>query len=94
MCIRDSHCRCRVVAVSESMYAEMQDDADRYYEAYRKAREKATGKLERDTTEWMDPDGTRHHVTEWVDDEGNTFKSDNRLTKRIVAEMRGSLGVK
>ena len=88
------HCRCSVVAVSESMYAEMQADADRYYEAYKAARGEATGKLEWNTTEWMAPDGTRHHVSEWVDEQGDTFKADNRLTKRIVAEMRDSLGVK
>lgn len=88
------YCRCRVVAVTESNAAQMQSDADDYYEAYQEARKKATGKLESDITDWADPDGTRHQTREWVDDEGNTFKSDNRLTKRIAAEMRESMGVK
>lgn len=87
-------CRCKVVAVTEGNEVQMQADADRYYESYKKARGETTGKLEYDTTEWMEPDGTRHHVREWVDDEGNTFKGDNRLTKRIVREMRDDLGVK
>lgn len=82
------------MAVSESMAAEMQSDADRYYEAYMAARKKASGKLESDITTWQDPDGTRHQTREWVDAAGDTFKSDNEYTKRIVAEMRDTLGVK
>lgn len=88
------HCRCKAVPVTNANAVQMQEDADKYYDAYLEAREKATGKLERNVTTSMSPDGSRHNEYEWVDDAGDSFKSDNALTKRIVAEMRESLSVK
>lgn len=88
------HCRCKAVPVTAENAVQMQADADKYYDAYRDAADAAKGKLERNVTTWQAPDGTRYNEYEWVDAEGDSFKSDNALTKRIVAEMRADLGVK
>lgn len=86
------HCRCRVVVLTENNEAELQSEADKYYDAYVDAY-KATGEnVERNVITYMDDEGQRHNLYEWVDDAGDVL-SDKQRRNKIVAQMRSDLGV-
>lgn len=86
-------CKCSSVPVFESNYVEMQEDADKYYDAYRDAADKVNDGLTLESRTVTLSDGTQKSKYEWVDS-GGVPKSSKQQTKMIIAGMRQDLGVK
>lgn len=86
------HCRCRVVTVTEGNYAQLQADADRYYEAYRESADKVNDGLTLKVTDVSTEERLKNKY-EWVNAKGEARNPKER-TADIVAAMRQDLGVK
>lgn len=87
------HCKCSGVPVFEDNYVEMQDGADKYFDAYAEARDKVNAGLELNVTTSKSSDGSLRNTYEWVDAGGDTISPQQR-TRNIVTSMRHELGVK
>lgn len=87
------YCRCRIVTVTAGNEVELQSQADKYYDEYRDAADKANSGLERNVLESMDSTGRRHNEYEWVST-GGDIVSPKKREAMIVAAMRENLGVK
>lgn len=85
------HCRCVAVALHNGNYLELDKAAKDHYDAYRDAYDSVNARIERNVTEWMDPDGTRHATREWLNEDGEAVDSKAQ-TKMMLAEMRKTLG--
>lgn len=87
------HCRCRVVALTKNNYAELQSSANRYFDSYSSAAEKAREGRRLEWTETKSSDGSLNRKYSWVNAEGKA-RSSQEQTKDILAVMRQDLGVK
>lgn len=85
------HCRCVAVAVHKGNRLELDRTAQEHFNAYWEAARTVEAGLERNVTEWQDPDGMRHMSREYINDEGDTVEHDARA-RLVVAEMRKLLG--
>ena len=86
------HCRCEVVALTAGNEAQLQADADRYYEAYRESADKVNDGLTLKVTDVSTEERLKNKY-EWVNAEGEARNPKER-TADIVAAMRLDLGVK
>lgn len=86
------HCRCEVVALTAGNEAQLQADADRYYEAYRESADKVNDGLTLKVTD-VSTEGRLKNKYEWVNAKGEARNAKER-TADIVAAMRLDLGVK
>lgn len=85
-------CRCEIVVVTEKNYVQLQQGADKYYDAYREAADKVNDGLTLKST----PIGTKDRLKnkyEWVNAKGEARNAKER-TADIVSAMRLDLGVK
>lgn len=87
-------CKCSSVPVFESNYVQMQEDADKYYDAYRTSADKVNDGLVLESTTTTLKDGTQKNQYVWVDSASGVPKSSKQQTKMILAAMRQDLGVK
>lgn len=87
------YCRCRIVVVTEGNEVELQATADKYYEAYREAYDKADQGLVRVETTYKIGPGDYKTKYSWADNDGAAVSPEGRV-KMIVASMRDELGVK
>lgn len=87
------NCRCEVVALTAGNAAQLQADADKYYEAYRKSADKVNAGYTRKVTTTKLDDGRLKNKYEWIDSKGRSRNAKER-TADIVAAMRQDLGVK
>ena len=86
------HCRCEVVALTAGNEAQLQADADRYYEAYRESADKVNDGLTLKVTDVSTEERLKNKY-EWVNAKGEARNAKER-TADIVAAMRLDLGVK
>lgn len=86
------HCRCEVVALTAGNEAQLQADADRYYEAYRESADKVNDGLTLKVTDVSTEERLKNKY-EWVNAKGEA-RSPKERTADIVAAMRLDLGVK
>lgn len=86
-------CRCRLVVLTDSNEAELQATADKYYDAYRTAADKAKAGRRLEFTETTASDGSKSRQYEWVNADGKT-RSAKETTGDILAAMRQDLGVR
>lgn len=86
------HCRCEVVALTTGNEAQLQADADRYYEAYRESADKVNDGLTLKVTDVSTEERLKNNY-EWVNADGEARNAKER-TADIVAAMRLDLGVK
>lgn len=86
------HCRCEVVALTAGNEAQLQADADRYYEAYRESADKVNDGLTLKVTDVSTEERLKNKY-EWVNADGEARNAKER-TADIVAAMRLDLGVK
>lgn len=86
------HCRCEVVALTAGNEAQLQADADRYYEAYRESADKVNDGLTLRVTDVSTKERLKNKY-EWVNADGEARNAKER-TADIVAAMRQDLGVK
>ena len=86
------HCRCEVVALTAGNEAQLQADADRYYEAYRESADKVNDGLTLKVTDVSTEERLKNKY-EWVNAEGKARNAKER-TADILAAMRLDLGVK
>lgn len=86
-------CRCEVVLLTAGNEAQLQADADKYYEAYRESADKVNSGYERRVTTYKTDDGRLKNKYEWIDTKGRSRSADER-TSDIVSAMRNDLGVK
>ena len=73
--------------------AQLQADADKYYEAYRESADKVNSGYERKVTTYKTDDGRLKNKYEWIDAKGRSRSASER-TADILAAMRADLGVK
>ncbi|MGP5219492.1 VG15 protein [Arthrobacter rhombi] len=78
------NCKCSVIAVHQGNAVEMQADADKYYDAYRDAKELVDGQLERHVETFTAPDGSKKNRYTWVDEDGNVWSDKER--RRAMAQ--------
>ena len=86
------HCRCEVVALTAGNEAQLQADADRYYEAYRDSADKVNDGLTLKVTDVSTEERLKSKY-EWVNAKGEA-RSPKERTADIVSAMRLDLGVK
>ena len=86
-------CRCRIVVVTEKNEVELQAGAEKYYDSYRDAYEKADEGLVRVVESYKIGPGDYKNKYSWADNDGKTVSPEGR-TKMIIAAMREDLGVK
>ncbi|MEV7644713.1 MULTISPECIES: hypothetical protein [Actinomycetes] len=86
------HCRCEVVALTAGNEAQLQADADRYYEAYRESADKVNDGLTLKVTDVSTEERLKNKY-EWVNAEGEARNAKER-TADILSAMRLDLGVK
>lgn len=86
-------CRCRIVAVTEKNYVQLQRNADRYYDSYRDSADKVNSGLKLEHTTTKESDGTLHNAYRWVD-AGGRERSSKQTTGDILSAMRSDLGIK
>lgn len=87
------HCKCRTVQVYEDSPVQLQRGADKYFEAYADARDKANKGLVFEAEQFKSPDGSLKNKYRWVDADGKRVSSADK-TKMIAQSMRVDLGVK
>jgi len=87
------HCKCRAVPVSRGNQVEMRADADKYLEAYSKARNNISEGLTLESETFKASDGSLKNTYKWVDSGGNQVSSKDK-TKMIATAMRHDLEVK
>lgn len=85
-------CECTAVPVFGHNYVEMQEDADKYYNAYRDSADKVNAGLTLETVQHKAADGSLKNKYQWVSPSGPVSSEQN--TKNILAAMRQDLGVK
>lgn len=86
------HCRCEVVALTAGNEAQLQADADKYYEAYRESADKVNDGLTLKVTDVSTEERLKNKY-EWVNAKGEARSAKER-TADIVSAMRLDLGVK
>lgn len=86
------HCRCEVVALTAGNEAQLQADADKYYEAYRESADKVNDGLTLKVTDVSTKERLKNKY-EWVNAKGEARNAKER-TADILAAMRIDLGVK
>lgn len=86
------HCRCEVVALTAGNEAQLQADADKYYEAYRESADKVNDGLTLKVTDVSTEERLKNKY-EWVNADGEARNAKER-TADILAAMRLDLGVK
>lgn len=86
-------CRCRVVVLTENNAAELQATADKYFDSYSAAAEKAKAGRRLEFTETTASDGSKSRQYQWVNAEGKP-RSSKETTGDILAAMRQDLGIK
>lgn len=87
------HCRCEVVALTAGNEAQLQADADRYYESYRESADKVNAGYTRKVTTTKLDDGRLKNKYEWIDSKDRSRDAKER-TADILTAMRQDLGVK
>lgn len=87
------HCRCEIVILTDDNEAQLQADADKYYEAYRESADRVNDGYEYRVTTYETEDGTKKNIYEWVNAGGEARNAKER-TADILAAMRQDLGVK
>jgi len=87
------HCRCRVVVLTKNNYAELQSTADKYYDSYSAAAQKAGEGRRLEWVETKSSDGSLNRQYTWVNAEGKARTAQDH-TKDILAAMRQDLGVR
>lgn len=87
------HCRCEIVILTDDNEAQLQADADKYYEAYRESADKVNDGYEYRVTTYETEDGTKKNTYEWVNAKGEARNAKER-TADILSAMRMDLGVK
>lgn len=87
------HCKCRAVQVYADSPVELQKGADKYFESYADARDKANNGLVLESEQFKSPDGSLKNKYRWVDAGGKRVSSADK-TKMIAASMRFDLGTK
>lgn len=87
------HCRCEVVALTAGNEAQLQADADRYYESYRESADKVNAGYTRKVTTTKLDDGRFKNKYEWIDSKDRSRDAKER-TADILTAMRQDLGVK
>lgn len=80
------NCRCSVVIITEGNYAELQAQADKYYDAYREAADKVNDGLTLKSTPYEVGDGRTKNKYEWVKADGSSTTAKSR-TREIVHAM-------
>lgn len=86
-------CRCRVVVLTSSNSAELQATADKYFDSYSAAAEKAKAGRRLEFTESTASDGSKSRQYQWVNAEGKA-RNSKETTGDILAAMRQDLGIK
>ncbi|OIH81950.1 hypothetical protein BLJ79_21570 [Arthrobacter sp. UCD-GKA] len=87
------YCRCRIVVVTEKNEVELQAGAEKYYDSYRDAYEKADEGLVRVVESYKIGPGDYKNKYSWATNDGKPISPEGR-TKMIIAAMREDLGVK
>lgn len=87
------HCKCRAVPVSRGNQVEMRADADKYLEAYSKARNNISDGLTLQSETVKASDGSLKNTYKWVNSDGKQVSSTDK-TKMIATAMRHDLDVK
>lgn len=86
------HCRCEIVTLTAGNEAQLQADADKYYEAYRESADKVNDGLTLKVTDVSTKERLKNKY-EWVNADGEARNAKER-TADILTAMRQDLGVK
>lgn len=87
------YCRCRIVVVTEKNEVQLQANAEKYYDSYRDAYDKADEGLVRVVESYEVSPGHHKNRYSWADNDGKPVSPEGRI-KMVVAAMRDDLGVK
>lgn len=88
------HCKCRAVPVFRENYAEMEEDAAKYFESYAEAYSKVTDGLVLEFDQFKSADGSLKNKYRWVNSADGKIVSPKDRTKMIATAIRHDLDVK